>query len=135
MFSTIVTKQYTRSCSVAVDVELSGIEEFIQKDGAKNSAIRKAKLAEQRNNSKKGESREPVIVLGTLAWDNMFGNDKVNIPKTEFMSQLKEAIMKEQLLQTTKDITAGIAERKEIFCKTNYKSIQDAEVQLPSSLK
>ena len=86
MSSTIVTKQCIRSFSVADDVDLSDLDDLIRKNWAKNSANRKAKLAEKESNSKKGASREPAIALGAVAWDNMFEDDTVKIPDTNFMN-------------------------------------------------
>ena len=65
MSSTIVTKQHTRSCSVADDVDLSGLDDLIRKNWAKNSVNQKAKLAEKKSN--KGASRELEIALGAVA--------------------------------------------------------------------
>ena len=45
------------------------------------------------------------------------------------MDWLKQVITSEQFLQTTRDIAKEIAEKKEEFCKANYKSLQDANTQ------
>ena len=105
--------------STADDIDLSGLDEIICMDRAKNKAIQQAKIAEQGHTGKKGASREPVIALANVAWDKMFKDITVNIPETRFMNQLEQAITKEQFQQTTKDIVKALTKSKEDFCKGN----------------
>ena len=85
----------TRSCLTADDNDLLGLDEIIRMDRAKNKTIRQEKMAGQTTTGKKGASREPAIALSRVAWDDMFINGTVELPETNFMDQLEQAITSE----------------------------------------
>ena len=113
----------TTSWSTADDNDQPGLDEIICLDRAKNKAIWQEKLSGQKTTGNIGASREPAIALGTVAWDNMFEDDTVKVPETNFMNRLEQAITSEQFLQTTRNIVKEIGEIKDDFYKSNYKSL------------
>ena len=64
----------------------------------------------------------------------MFQDGSVELPVTDFMDRLEEALNKEQVEQIAEDIKKTIEGKKEEFCKADYMSLQDAKTQLSTLL-
>ena len=78
----------TRSCSTAEDHERSNLDEILDTARAQNKADRKTKgtsLKATGNITTSGGSRDPSIILGVIAWDNIFQDGSVELPVTDFM--------------------------------------------------
>ena len=50
----------------------------------------------------------------------MFQDGSVELPVTDFMDQLEEALNKEQVEQIAEDVKKTIEGKKEEFCKADY---------------
>ena len=69
------------------------LEDVIEVNRAKNIADQKAKLEERKS--------ESALSLGAVAWEQMFDSDNLELPDTNFMNCLKQAITHEQFQQIT----------------------------------
>ena len=79
---------HTKSRSTPEDHDHPGLDEILDQAKAKNRADRKAKGTGQKTTGSKGAStgsRDPAIVLGVIAWDNMFQDGSVKLPVTDLM--------------------------------------------------
>ena len=88
------TKQRTRSTST-VDPNQAELDNVLRTNQAKKIADRKAKLEERKCQS--------ATALGTIAWNDIFENEKLELPDTSFMSHLKNQYLvtsSRQLLMT-----------------------------------
>ena len=124
---------FTRSCSIAKDHERPDLDEILNAAKAKNKPDRKAKGTGRKTTGNKttgGGSRDPAIILGVVAQDNMFQDRSVEFPVTNFMDRLEEALNKDQVKHTAEDIKKIIEGKKEEFCKADYMSLQDAKTPL-----
>ena len=65
--------------------------------------------------------------LGAVAWDDMFDNDDLELPDTNFMNLLRKAITREKLQQITNDMIKTMSDEKEDFCKGNYYTLHEAK--------
>ena len=122
MSSKTITKQGTRSSSNVDQINPSELEAVIKTNRAKNSANQKAKLEEKK--------RESALSLQAVAWEYMFDSDIFELPDTNFMNCLKQAVTHEQYQQITNDILEAMSNEKEDFCKGNYYTLQEAKNQL-----
>ena len=99
----------------------------------KSKLDRKAKETARKatgNKSAGGRSREPAIKLGTVAWDNLFQEEPIELPGTVIIERLEEKLNKEQVEKLAEDIKKAIEKRNEECCKADYMSLQDARTQL-----
>ena len=60
----------------------------------------------------------------------MFDSDIFELPDTNFINRLKQAVTHEQYQQITNDILEAMSNEKEDFCKGNYYTLQEAKNQL-----
>ena len=66
--------------------------------------------------------------LGAVAWDDMFENDDLKLPDTNFMNRMRKAITCEQFQQIANDMLKKMSDKKEDFCKGNYYTLQEAKI-------
>ena len=57
----------------------------------------------------------------------MFQDEGFELPVTNFMNRIGEALDKDQFCQIIEDIKKTIQGEKDDFCKANYKSIKEAK--------
>ena len=103
------------------EIDPSELKTVIKTNRAKNSANQKAQLEEKK--------RESALSLGAVAWEYMFDSDVFELPATNFMNCLKQAITYKQFQQITTDILQTMSNEKEDFCKGNYYTLQEAKNQ------
>ena len=92
MSSTRTIATRTRRNSKPEDFEGPNLEEVINMDKDKNRANRKAKDAARKaagNKSAGGRAREPAILLGDIAWKNLF-QEEVKLEGIDFMEGLEK---------------------------------------------
>ena len=115
-----INKQGTRSSSNGDQINPSEFEDIIQMDQSKTMKDQKDK----RKNK----------LLGEIAWEQMFDGDNLELPATNFMDCLKQAITHEQFQQITNDMIRGMDIMKEGFCARDHYTLQEAKDQLHSLL-
>ena len=79
-------------------------------------------------------SRSPLVALRIEAWNNMLQDEEFELGETNFINHLGEALDEEQFRQLIRDIKDLIKNKKDVFCKTNYKKIQEARTKLLAHL-
>ena len=87
------TVAHTRSCSTAEDHKGPNLDEILNTNRNKNKADQKAKRTGQKstdNQSTGGGSRDAAIILGVVAWDNMFQEGSIKLPGTISWIDLKK---------------------------------------------
>ena len=119
----------TRQNSKPEDYEGLSLDEILNK----NKADRKAKEAARKtagNKSAGGRAREPAVMLGDVAWNNLYQDEAVELTGIDFMERLEKELTKEQVQKLAEDIKKAILKKKEEFCKADFLSLQDAKTQL-----
>ena len=96
MSSTTLTRQHTRSNSNAELINHSELDAIEKANQAKNSASRKVKAIEKKH--------QAAVTLGEIAWDKMFAEDGFDLPTTNVMDKLKQALVEEDFQQIKKEI-------------------------------
>ena len=82
------TVVHTRSNSKPEDHEGPNLDEILNTNKNKSKTDLKAKERAPKatgNKSAGGRSRESAIMLGTVAWDNLFQEETIELPGTVFM--------------------------------------------------
>ena len=70
--------------------------------------------------------------MGEVTWDKMFAEGSFDLPTTNFMERVKQAITKEDFQHIKKEFLKAIKDEKDDFCKSNYSTLTDAKNKLYS---
>ena len=88
MSSTRTIATYTRKNSKPEDHEGLNLDEVLNINKDKNKADQKAKEAARKAAGNKlggGRAREPAVMLGNVAWNNLFQEEAVKLIGIDFM--------------------------------------------------
>ena len=92
---------------------------MLRTNRVKRSANQKAKLEEKQCQS--------ATSLGTIAWNDIFESEELELPDTSFMSHLKRVIPHDQFKQITDDLINTLKEEKEGLCQADFHTLQDTK--------
>ena len=121
MTGTNVTRQHTRSNS---NVEMID-----------NSALNATDEENQIARSNRGEIVEHATTqLGKTAWDDVFEEGNLELPKTGFMDKIKQAVTKNDYQHLMKEILNKLQDKRVQFCESSYSTLQGARNKLYTML-
>ena len=89
---------------------------------------------EEENQITRGRQREfakrAPIQLGRTVWDDVFGEDNLELPSTGFMEKVKQAVTKNDYQQLMKEILNELQDKRDQFCKSTYPTLKEARNEL-----